>query len=93
MQYVVPMIAHAVSFYCDILLWALLLRMILSLFDPNGEGLVLRFIAFLTEPLLILSEKILVLLKIDNGGPFDLSVLVGYALLMIVGALLTPFLG
>ena len=87
------MIAHAVDFYCDILIIALMLRMILSLFDPNGEGFILGFAAFLTEPILILSEKILVLLKIDNGGPFDISVLVGYALLMIVRALLIPFLG
>ncbi len=93
MPYVVLMIAHAVDFYCDILIIALMLRMILSLFDPNGEGVILGFTAFLTEPILILSEKILVLLKIDNSGPFDVSVLVGYALLMIVRALLIPFWG
>lgn len=87
------MIAKAVDIYCDILIIALMLRMILSLFDPKGEGTLLGFIAFLTEPLLILSEKLLILLKIDNGGPFDISVLVGYALLMIVRAFLSPFLG
>ena len=87
------MIAKAVDIYCDILIIALMLRMILSLFDPKGEGMLLGFMAFLTEPLLILSEKLLILLKIDNGGPFDISVLVGYALLMIVRAFLSPFLG
>ena len=87
------MIAKAVDIYCDILIIALMLRMILSLFDPKGEGMLLGFIAFLTEPLLILSEKLLILLKIDNGGPFDISVLVGYALLMIVRAFLSPFWG
>ena len=93
MQYVVPMIAHALDFYCNVLLYALLLRMLLSLFDPTGEGLILRFIAFLTEPLLAISEKILVLLRIDNGGPFDLSVFVGYLLLMLIRSLLIPLLG
>ena len=87
------MIAHALDFYCDILIIALMLRMILSLFDPKGEGFIIGFAAFLTEPLLILSEKLLALFKIENGGPFDISVLVGYAILMLVRAMLIPFLG
>ncbi len=87
------MIAKAVDLYCDILIIALMIRMILSLFDPNGEGLILGFAAFLTEPIIILSEKLLVLLKIDNSGPFNISVMVGYTLLMIVRAILIPFLG
>jgi uncharacterized protein YggT (Ycf19 family) len=87
------MAAHALDIYCDILIIALMFRMIFSLFDPNGEGIILGFTAFLTEPILILGEKLLTLFKINNGGPFDLSVLVGYALLMIVRALLIPFLG
>lgn len=93
MPYIVLMIAKAVDFYCTILIYALLIRMLLSLFDPKGEGLILGFAAFLTEPLLILSEKLLVLLKIDNSGPFDLSTLVGYGLVMIIRALLIPLLG
>ena len=87
------MIAKAVDIYCTILIIALLARMLLSLFDPKGEGLILGFAAFLAEPLLILSEKLLVLLKIDNSGPFDISVMVGYALIMIVRAFLIPLLG
>ena len=86
------MIAYALDFYCDVLMIAILLRMILSLFDPTGEGLILRFIAFFTAPLLILSDKILALFGIDNSGPFDISVFVGYALIMIVRALLIPLL-
>ena len=93
MPYVVLMIAKAVDLYCDILIIALMIRMILSLFDPNGEGLIIGFAAFLTEPILILSDKLLVLMKIDNSGPFNISVMVGYTLLMIVRALLIPFLG
>ena len=86
------MIARALDFYCDIILIALMIRMILSLFNPNGEGLILGFASFISQPILILGEKVLVLLKIDNSGPFDFSVIVGYALLMIIRALLIPFL-
>ena len=86
------MIARALDFYCDIILIALMIRMILSLFNPNGEGLILGFASFISQPIIILGEKVLVLLKIDNSGPFDFSVIVGYALLMIIRALLIPFL-
>ena len=86
------MMAHAIDFCCDILIIALMVRMIFSLFDPSGEGIIHGFAAFLTEPILILGEKLLTLFRINNGGPFDLSVLVAYALLMIVRALLIPFL-
>ncbi len=87
------MIAHALDFYCDILIIALMLRMILSLFDPEGEGVLLGFAAFLTEPILILGEKILALFKISNSGPLDMSVFAGYLLLMLIRALLIPILG
>ena len=87
------MIAHALDFYCDLLIIALMLRMIFSLFDPEGEGVLLGFAAFLTEPILILGEKILALFKISNSGPLDMSVFAGYLLLMLIRALLIPILG
>lgn len=86
------MIAHAVDFYCDILIIALMLRMILSMFDPEGEGLILRFTDFLTGPILIISDKLLAFFKFNNSGPIDFSPIVGYALLMIVRAIISPFL-
>lgn len=92
MSYVVLMIAHAVDFYCDILIIALMLRMILSMFDPEGEGLILRFTDFLAGPILIISDKILAFFKFNNQGPLDFAPIVGYALLMIVRAIIAPFL-
>ncbi|MBO5040617.1 MAG: YggT family protein [Clostridia bacterium] len=92
MSYVVLMIAHAVDFYCDILLIALILRMILSLFDPEGEGLILGFTDFLVRPVLIISDKILALLKIGNSGPIDFSPMIAYMLILILQSFISPFL-
>lgn len=86
------MIAHAVDFYCDILLIALILRMILSLFDPEGEGLILGFTDFLVRPVLIISDKILALLKIGNSGPIDFSPMIAYMLILILQSFISPFL-
>ncbi len=93
MSYVVLMIAHGVDFFCLILMIALILRMWLSFFDPEGEGLILRFAAFLTEPLLILGERILVMLKFDNSGPFDFSFIISSSVLIIIRSLLTTVIG
>ncbi len=92
LSYVVLMIAHAVDFYCNVLLIALILRMILSMFDPEGEGLILGFTDFLARPVLTISEKILALFKIGNSGPFDFSPTVAYMLVLILQALISPFL-
>ncbi|MBE6582383.1 MAG: hypothetical protein E7648_03870 [Ruminococcaceae bacterium] len=92
MSYVVLMIAHAVDFYCDILLIALILRMILSMFDPEGEGLILGFTDFLVRPVLIISDKILALLKIGNSGPIDFSPMIAYMLILILQSFISPFL-
>ena len=86
------MIAHAVDFYCDILLIALIIRMILSMFSPDGEGLILGFTDFLVRPVLIISDKLLALLKIGNSGPIDLSPTLGYMLVLILQALISPIL-
>jgi len=86
------MIAHAVDFYCDILLIALILRMILSMFDPEGEGLILGFTDFLVRPVLIISDKILALLKIGNSGPIDFSPMIAYMLILILQSFISPFL-
>ena len=86
------MIAHAVDFYCDIILIALILRMILSLFDPEGEGLILGFTDFLVRPVLIISDKILALLKIGNSGPIDFSPMIAYMLILILQSFISPFL-
>lgn len=92
LSYVVLMIAHAVDFYCDILLIALILRMILSLFDPEGDGLILGFTDFLVRPVLIISDKILALLKIGNSGPIDFSPMIAYMLILILQSFISPFL-
>ena len=86
------MIAHAVDFYCDVLLIALIIRMILSMFSPDGEGLILGFTDFLVRPVLIISDKLLALLNIGNSGPIDLSPTVGYMLVLILQALISPIL-
>ncbi len=93
MPYVVLIIAKAIDLCCNILAVALLIRMLFPMIDPKGEGLISGFAAFITEPLIILSEKILVLLKIDNSGPLDISVTVAYVLIILLNLLLIPILG
>ena len=66
--------------------------MILSLFDPEGEGLILGFTDFLVRPVLIISDKILALLKIGNSGPIDFSPMIAYMLILILQSFISPFL-
>ena len=56
---------------------ALIIRVLLEFFTPEAEeNTVLGFLHVITEPGLILCEKLLSLIGIKNTGPFDITVMV-----------------
>ncbi len=86
------MIANSLYYLLTALELALLLRMILSITDPEEEGAVLRFTSFLTEPLLVLGERILALFSISNDGIFDWSFFTAMLLTSLLKLILGPAL-
>lgn len=73
MSYAVLTVIYFLYYSVRILSFALMVRAILSWFDPDGKGTACRFVCILTEPLLAVCQKLLDLLSVKNDGPFDLS--------------------
>ncbi len=60
-----------------------MLRMLLPIIDPEEDGFIANFTYTVTEPIIILSEKLLTLLRIENSGAFDLSMIVALAIISV----------
>lgn len=81
---------YYLAFALDI---ALLIRAVLSWFDPDEEGLICRFVSTLTDPLLAVCRKLLDLTSIKNDGPFDLSFFLAIILISVLRMSLGAVIG
>lgn len=70
----------------DIILWAMLIRAILSLFTDGGA--ILSFVYSITEPIIIPVRKLLENFNIASGAPIDISFTITYLLLSLLSAFL-----
>ncbi len=84
MHYFIISIAYFLYYLAFALDVALLIRVVLSWFDPEEDGLLCRFVCTLTDPLLAVCQKLLDLTSIRNDGPFDLSFFLAIILISVL---------
>ena len=72
----------------DIISFAMLIRAILSLFMAE-DNLIAGFLYTITEPVIIPVRRLLEKLNVFQGLPIDISFLITYLLLSVLGSILS----
>ena len=70
----------------DIILWAMLIRAILSLFTDGGA--IFNFVYSITEPIVIPVRKLLEKFNFASAMPIDISSMITYLLLSVLSTFL-----
>ena len=70
----------------DILLWAMLIRAVMSLFTDGGA--VFSFVYSITEPIVIPVRKMFEKFNFASAMPIDISFMITYLLLSLLSTLL-----
>lgn len=73
MQFALFVICRLVHVLIDVLLTAMMLRVILQWTDPDGEGRFLRLLCALTEPVIAPIRALLSLFGIGEDSPMDIG--------------------
>lgn len=77
MEYLFEIIIRMISLLLTAYQIALIIRILLEFFIPeNEENMLLNFLHIITEPGLILCEKLLSIVSIKNTGPIDITAMV-----------------
>ncbi len=85
MEYIFEIVIRMITLLLSAFQIAIIIRVIFEFFTPDGEdNTLLNFARVLTEPGLILCDKLLSLLGIKNNGPFDITVMVSLFLAAII---------
>ena len=71
----------------DIILWAMLIRAVLSLFTDGGA--VFNFVYSITEPIVIPIRKLLERFNFASATPIDISFMITYLLLSLLSTFLS----
>jgi uncharacterized protein YggT (Ycf19 family) len=87
-QYFLYIICRIVSILLDVLLWAMLLRVILGWFGADEEGGFPFLLACLTEPIIAPVRAILSMFGVGDNSPVD----VGFFVTSLLLAMLSGFL-
>ena len=82
MQYALFVICRLVTLLIDVLLTAMMLRVILQWTDPEEEGRVSRLVCAMTEPVIIPVRALLSLFGIGEDSPMDIGFYVTSLLLV-----------
>lgn len=82
MQYALFVICRLVTLLIDVLLTAMMLRVILQWTDPEEEGRVSRLVGVMTEPVIIPVRALLSLFGIGEDSPMDIGFYVTSLLLV-----------
>lgn len=84
-------LSNILGFICvaavDIILWAMLIRAVMSLFTDGGA--ILSFVYSITEPVIIPVRKLLERFNIASGAPIDISFTITYLLLSVLSTFLS----
>ena len=89
MDTVVYLLRQTLYVALDVLLFAFLARMIVSLFDMEGNSKIGQFLFVITEPLVIPLRLLFAKLHWFEGTPLDFAYLFTSLLLMLLQTLLT----
>lgn len=73
----------------DVLLFAMLIRAIMSFIDPMREGKVINFLTMLTEPVILPVRALCAKFHWFEGIPLDFPFLITTLLLSLIQTLLT----
>ena len=87
----VYILVYFVIVFIDIILFAMMVRAILSWF-VSSDGPFSRFLFFITEPAIIPIRKLLVKMNWLQGSPIDFSFLLTYVALGFIRAILSSFI-
>ena len=82
MQYALFVICRLVTLLIDVLLTAMMLRVILQWTDPEVEGRVSRLVGVMPEPVIIPVRALLSLFGIGEDSPMDIGFYVTSLLLV-----------
>ena len=82
MQYALFVICRLVTLLIDVLLTAMMLRVILQWTDPEEDGRVSRLVGVMTEPVIIPVRALLSLFGIGEDSPMDIGFYVTSLLLV-----------
>lgn len=84
-------LSNILGFVCvaaiDILLWAMLIRAIMSIF--TDDGMIFSFVYSITEPVIIPVRKLLEKFNFASAMPIDISFMITYLLLSLLSTFLS----
>ena len=68
--------------------WMMILRAVLSWFPINPDGQIIRFLRFVTEPIIAPIRNLLSRSEFFTGLPIDLSFIIAFIVLQLLATLL-----
>jgi len=77
-------LAQTVNLFLGLVSFAMLLRVLLSLFMPEDEGIIMGILVFITEIFVVPVRLILSRFRFVNETPIDISFMVAYFLLLLL---------
>ena len=81
-------LAQTVNLFLGLVSFAMLLRVLFSLFMPENEGVIMGLLVFITEIFIVPVRLILSRFRFVNEAPIDISFMVAYFLLLFLRLLL-----
>ena len=83
-MFIFQFLATFISVILDVVSFAMIVRMLLSLFIPTEEGRLHIFLACITEPFIAPVRFILEKFNILQNTPFDFSFTIAYFMIILV---------
>ena len=84
MEIFIYVLFYTISIFVDVILFAMMIRAILSWFPTEQEGPFIRLLYMITEPVIMPIRKIFARMGWFQGLPIDLSFMAAWLILTVI---------